>query len=199
MFMSSKIWKKWRSKMRTILITGASGGLAQEIVKLLPEDRLILLGRNQEKLEKLYANHPQTECIGIDITDPSAVQQLVEELYQRYRDRGLVILGFPCGQFLGQELSTGEDAASFCSLNYGVSFPMMKKVRVNGRYEDPIFTYLKRAAPGTLTSCIKWNFTKFLISRDGSRVLRFSPMTKPEKLAPLIEQLLAEQPIDLED
>ena len=89
----------------------------------------------------------------------------LEELYQRYRDRGLVILGFPCGQFLGQELSTGEDAASFCSL----------------------------------TSCIKWNFTKFLISRDGSRVLRFSPMTKPEKLAPLIEQLLAEQPIDLED
>ena len=76
---------------------------------------------------------------------------------------------------------------------------MMKKVRVNGRYEDPIFTYLKRAARGTLTSCIKWNFTKFLISRDGSRVLRFSPMTKPEKLAPLIEQLLAEQPIDLED
>ena len=61
----------------------------------------------------------------------------LEELYQRYRDRGLVILGFPCGQFLGQELSTGEDAASFCSLNYGVSFPMMKKVRVNGRYEDP--------------------------------------------------------------
>ena len=76
---------------------------------------------------------------------------------------------------------------------------MMKKVRVNGRYEDPIFTYLKRAARGTLTSYIKWNFTKFLISRDGSRVLRFSPMTKPEKLAPLIEQLLAEQPIDLED
>ena len=68
----------------------------------------------------------------------------LEELYQRYRDRGLVILGFPCGQFLGQELSTGEDAASFCSLNYGVSFPMMKKVRVNGRYEDPIFIYLKR-------------------------------------------------------
>ena len=185
--------------MRTILITGASGGLAQEMVKLLPEDRLILLGRNQEKLEQLYASHPQAECIGIDITDSSAVQDLVEELYQRYRDRGLVILGFPCGQFLGQELSTGEDAASFCSLNYGVSFPMMKKVRVNGRYEDPIFTYLKHAAPGTLTSCIKWNFTKFLISRDGSRVLRFSPMTKPEKLVPLIEQLLSEQPIDLED
>ena len=70
--------------MRTILITGASGGLAQEMVKLLPEDRLILLGRNQEKLEKLYASHPQAECIGIDITDSSAVQDLVEELYQRY-------------------------------------------------------------------------------------------------------------------
>ena len=76
--------------MRTILITGASGGLAQEMVKLLPEDRLILLGRNQEKLEKLYASHLQAECIGIDITDSSAVQDLVEELYQRYRDRGLV-------------------------------------------------------------------------------------------------------------
>ena len=84
MSMSSKIWKKWRSKMRTILITGASGGLAQEMVKLLPEDRLILLGRNQEKLEQLYASHPQTECIGIDITDSSAVQDLVEDLYQRY-------------------------------------------------------------------------------------------------------------------
>ena len=70
--------------MRTILITGASGGLAQEMVKLLPEDRLILLGRNQEKLEKLYASHLQAECIGIDITDSSAVQDLVEELYQRY-------------------------------------------------------------------------------------------------------------------
>ncbi|WP_455107026.1 glutathione peroxidase [Porphyromonas sp.] len=123
----------------------------------------------------------------------------LEELYQRYRDCGLVILGFPCGQFLGQELRSGEDAASFCMLNYGVSFPMMKKVRVNGRYEDPIFTYLKHVAPGTLTSCIKWNFTKFLISRDGSRVLRFSPITKPEKLAPIIEQLLAETPIDLDE
>ena len=70
--------------MRTIIITGASGGLAQEMVKLLPEDRLILLGRNQEKLEKLYASHPQAECIGIDSTDSSAVQDLVEELYQRY-------------------------------------------------------------------------------------------------------------------
>ena len=70
--------------MRTIIITGASGGLAQEMVKLLPEDRLILLGRNQEKLEKLYASHPQTECIGLDITDSSAVQKLVEELTQRY-------------------------------------------------------------------------------------------------------------------
>ena len=70
--------------MRTILITGASGGLAQEMVKLLPEDRLILLGRNQEKLEQLYASHPQAECIGIDITDSSAVQDFVEELYQRY-------------------------------------------------------------------------------------------------------------------
>ena len=70
--------------MRTIIITGASGGLAQEMVKLLPKDRLILLGRNQEKLEQVYADHPQKECIGIDITDSSAVQKLVEELYQRY-------------------------------------------------------------------------------------------------------------------
>lgn len=70
--------------MQTIIITGASGGLAQEMVKLLPEDRLILLGRNQEKLEQLYADHPQAECIGLDITDSSAVQKLVEELYQRH-------------------------------------------------------------------------------------------------------------------
>ena len=114
----------------------------------------------------------------------------LEELYQRYRDRGLVILGFPCGQFLGQELSTGEDAASFCSLNYGVSFPMMKKVRVNGRYEDPIFTYLKRAARGTLTSCIKWNFTKFLINKKGQVVARFEPTESIENIAKQIEELL---------
>ena len=111
----------------------------------------------------------------------------LEELYQRYRDRGLVILGFPCGQFLGQELSTGEDAASFCSLNYGVSFPMMKKVRVNGRYEDPIFTYLKHAAPGTLTSCIKWNFTKFLINRNGKVVARFEPTVDLKEVQKAVE------------
>ena len=114
----------------------------------------------------------------------------LEELYQRYRDRGLVILGFPCGQFLGQELSTGEDAASFCSLNYGVSFPMMKKVRVNGRYEDPIFTYLKRAARGTLTSCIKWNFTKFVVDRKGEVVARFEPTASLDDLEKCVASLL---------
>ena len=114
----------------------------------------------------------------------------LEELYQRYRDRGLVILGFPCGQFLGQELSTGEDAASFCSLNYGVSFPMMKKVRVNGRYEDPIFTYLKHAAPGTLTSCIKWNFTKFLVDRKGNVIARFEPTVDMEEVRKAVEAAL---------
>ena len=115
----------------------------------------------------------------------------LENLWQQYRDKGLVVLGFPCNQFGKQE--PGEEGAisEFCELNFGVSFPLFKKVDVNGADAHPLFVQLKQRAPGLLGSKgIKWNFTKFLISADGSQVKRFAPTTKPEELGSEIEALL---------
>lgn len=115
----------------------------------------------------------------------------LEALWQAYKDRGLVILGFPCNQFGQQE--PGDDAAisEFCELNFGVTFPLFKKVEVNGSNAHPLFVQLKKRAPGLLGSQgIKWNFTKFLIDRDGQSVKRYAPATKPEALKTAIEALL---------
>ena len=115
----------------------------------------------------------------------------LEALWQAYKDRGLVILGFPCNQFGQQE--PGDDAAisQFCELNFGVTFPLFKKVEVNGSNAHPLFVQLKKRAPGLLGSQgIKWNFTKFLIDRDGQSVKRYAPATKPEALKTAIEALL---------
>jgi len=117
--------------MRTIIITGASGGLAQEMVKLLPEDRLILLGRNQEKLEKLYANHPQTECIGIDITDSSAVQQLVEELYQRYGQIDVLVNNAGYGIFEDFDRISDQQVREMFEVN---TFALMQFSRLIGAH-----------------------------------------------------------------
>lgn len=106
----------------------------------------------------------------------------LEDLYQKYKDKGLVILGFPCNQFAKQEPGNDEDIASFCELNFGVTFPLMKKVDVNGKEASPLYQFLKKKAGGFLFSRIKWNFTKFLIDRDGQTVKRFSPVTNPESL-----------------
>ena len=114
----------------------------------------------------------------------------LEQLYQQYKDQGLVILGFPCNQFAGQEPGTGSDAEAACQLNYGVTFPIMQKIKVNGNEADPIFKYLKSQAGGFLTNAIKWNFTKFLVSRDGTQIKRFAPYTKPEKIEDDICKLL---------
>jgi glutathione peroxidase len=101
------------------------------------------------------------------------------------------VLGFPCNQFGGQEPGSSESIGQFCQVNYGVSFPMMEKVEVNGRNAHPLFTWLTRTAPGLLgTTAIKWNFTKFLVSRDGTTVERFAPKEAPAKLAPRIEAAL---------
>jgi glutathione peroxidase len=116
--------------------------------------------------------------------------QGLEELNQKYKDRGLVVIGFPSGDFANQELSDGSKAEEFCQLNYGVTFQIMKKVHVNGEGADPIFKFLKNKTRGFLGSRIKWNFTKFLISPDGSKVKRYSPITKPEKMEKDIEQML---------
>ena len=115
----------------------------------------------------------------------------LEQIYRQFRDQGVVVLGFPCNQFGGQE--PGDEAAigAFCEKNYGVTFPLFAKIDVNGSNADPLFTQLKKDAPGLLgTEAIKWNFTKFLVGKDGKAVTRFAPSTKPEALAGAIEKLL---------
>lgn len=115
----------------------------------------------------------------------------LENLWQYYRERGLMVLGFPCNQFGSQEPGSPLEIANFCSLNYGVSFPLFNKIEVNGPGAHPLFNELKRLAPGILGSRrIKWNFTKFLLTADGRRVTRFAPITKPERLFDRIETLL---------
>lgn len=116
----------------------------------------------------------------------------LEALYQKYKDQGLVILGFPCDQFAHQEPGDDAQIAQFCEINFGVTFPLMKKIDVNGDNADPVFKFLKSKTRGLLGSSVKWNFTKFLISRDGSRIERFAPVTTPESLDKKIADWLAE-------
>lgn len=106
----------------------------------------------------------------------------LEALYQKYAARGLVVLGFPCNQFGKQEPGGVDEIEQTCHINYGVSFPMFEKVNVNGAAAHPVFRYLKQELPGVLGSRIKWNFTKFLIGRDGKPLKRFAPFTTPEKM-----------------
>ena len=106
----------------------------------------------------------------------------LEELYRDYKDRGFEVLAFPCNQFGAQEPGDAEEIRNFCSLTYDVSFPLMAKIDVNGDDADPIFKHLKKEKTGLLGSGIKWNFTKFLIGRDGTPLKRFAPFTTPEKM-----------------
>ena len=115
----------------------------------------------------------------------------LEKLYKEYKDKGLVILGFPCNQFANQEPGTTKDISEGCLINYGVSFQMMSKIDVNGPTAHPIYKYLKKELKGFPGSEIKWNFGKFLIDKNGNPYKRFSPLTKPEKLRKDIEKLLA--------
>lgn len=116
----------------------------------------------------------------------------LEKLWIEHKDRGLVVLGFPCNQFGQQEPGTESEIAAFCDLNYNVSFPMFSKVVVNGRGLHPLYAWLRRAAPGMLgLQAVKWNFTKFLIDRTGNKVTRFGSDVEPASIAPQIEALLA--------
>lgn len=115
----------------------------------------------------------------------------LESLYKKYKDQGLVILGFPCNQFGGQEPGDAKDIQQTCEINYGVSFPMFAKVEVNGAGAHPLFAWLTDALPGLLGKSIKWNFTKFLIGRDGQPLKRFATITKPVRLEKHIEAALA--------
>jgi glutathione peroxidase len=115
----------------------------------------------------------------------------LEKVYEKYRDQGFEVLGFPCNQFGAQEPGESDDIAQFCSKNYGVTFPMFEKVEVNGDGAHPLFKWLKTGAPGLLgTKDIKWNFTKFLVDRNGKVVDRYAPTTRPDAIAKDIEKLL---------
>lgn len=115
----------------------------------------------------------------------------LQSLYEEYKDRGFAVLGFPCNQFGAQEPGGEEEIGAFCERNYGVGFPMFAKIDVNGPDTHPVFKALKKAAPGLLGSeSIKWNFTKFLVDKDGKVVERYAPTTRPEDLKPAIEKLL---------
>jgi glutathione peroxidase len=115
----------------------------------------------------------------------------LEELYRKYKDRGLVVVGFPCNQFMAQEPGDEAQISSFCSQTYEVDFPMMRKVDVNGPTAHPLWKYLKRRQRGVLgTEGVKWNFTKFLVDRKGDVVARFPPITEPKALEGAIEALL---------
>lgn len=115
----------------------------------------------------------------------------LEALQRKYAARGLVVLAFPCNQFGAQEPGSEAEIGAFCEKNYGVTFPVSEKVDVNGESAHPLFKYLTKAAPGLLgTTAIKWNFTKFLVDRDGVVVERFAPTTKPEELEGQIEAWL---------
>ncbi|QUX19195.1 glutathione peroxidase [Staphylococcus haemolyticus] len=114
----------------------------------------------------------------------------LQALYEKYKDQGFVILGFPCNQFGGQEPGSGAEANQNCKINYGVTFPIHEKVDVKGENQHPLFRYLTDAAKGMLSEKIKWNFTKFLVDSDGNVVSRFSPQKKPAQIEKDIEKLL---------
>jgi glutathione peroxidase len=117
----------------------------------------------------------------------------LQKLYEKYQEKGLVILGFPCNQFANQEPGDEQSISEGCLVNYGVTFPMFSKIDVNGKQAHPLFNYLKSKLPGTFGNSIKWNFTKFLIDAEGKPVKRYAPTTSPEKidgdLATALEQL----------
>jgi glutathione peroxidase len=117
----------------------------------------------------------------------------LEEVYQQFRDKGVEVLGFPCNQFGAQEPGNADEIGAFCEKNYGVSFPLFEKIEVNGDSAHPLYKYLKSEAPGVMgTEAIKWNFTKFLVRKDGTVYKRYAPQTEPKELIGDIEKLLAE-------
>ncbi|MGM0855421.1 MAG: glutathione peroxidase [Bacillota bacterium] len=114
----------------------------------------------------------------------------LQGLYEEYKEEGLVVLGFPCDQFMNQEFDDQDEIMEFCQVNYGVSFPMFAKVDVKGKEAHPLFTFLTKEKKGVLLSNIKWNFTKFLVGKNGEVVDRYSPQTNPRKIEDDIKRLL---------
>ena len=114
----------------------------------------------------------------------------LESLYEKYREKGFVILGFPCNQFLHQDPGTNEEIQNFCKINYGVTFPVFAKIDVRGKTQNPLYTYLTKDSGNQFKGAIKWNFTKFLIDREGNIVRRYAPPVTPEEIMPDVESLV---------
>ena len=156
------------------------------------------------EFHQLSANNPQGRPISMSDFEGKVVMEVntatqcgltpqfegLEKLYQDYKDRGLIILGFPCNQFGAQEPLANEVMEETCKVNHGVTFPLFQKIDVNGAHAHPVFKYLKSKLGGLFGSRIKWNFTKFLIDKDGRPVKRFAPTTKPAYIEPYIKKLL---------
>lgn len=138
----------------------------------------------------IYAGHPVLVVNTASKCGLTPQYEGLEALHQKYKEAGLIILGFPCNQFGNQEPGTEDEVAEFCQINYGVSFQMMSKVDVNGPNEHPVYGYLKKAVGPKLIKLIKWNFTKFLIDKDGNPVKRYAPTTLPKAIEDDIESLL---------
>jgi glutathione peroxidase len=138
-----------------------------------------------------YAGHPLLIVNTASKCGLTPQYEGLQQLHQEYGERGLVVLGFPCDQFAHQEPGAEAEIEEFCTVNYGVTFPLSSKIDVNGRQTDPVFAFVKKRAGGLLGTTIKWNFTKFLVAPDGLTVTRFSPQTKPEALRQAIEPLLS--------
>lgn len=152
----------------------------------------------------LKAKTPQGEEIGMDAYKDKVVLVVntatkcglapqfegLEALHQKYKDKGLVVLGFPCDQFAGQEPESNETVEQACQINFGVTFKLFGKSKVNGAETNEVFKYLKQNLGGILGSAIKWNFTKFLIDKNGKPIKRFAPTTKPEAIEAYIKKLL---------
>jgi glutathione peroxidase len=144
----------------------------------------------QEVSLSQYAGHPVLIVNTASKCGLTPQYEGLQALHQEFADRGLVVLGFPCDQFAHQEPGDATEIEEFCTVNYGVTFPLSTKIDVNGKDTDPVFAFLKKRAGGKLGTTIKWNFTKFLVAPDGVTVTRFSPQTKPESLRDAIEPLL---------
>lgn len=139
-----------------------------------------------------YAGHPLLIVNTASRCGFTPQYEGLQALHEEFRREGLVVIGFPCDQFAHQEPGDDAEIDEFCRANYGVTFPLSTKVDVNGRRTHPVFAFLKARAGGRLGAAIKWNFTKFLVGKDGQVIKRFSPTTEPEKLIPAIEKALAE-------
>jgi glutathione peroxidase len=179
------------SRLEGIAVGSGAARSVYEFSASLLDGRTVTLGEFQGRV--LLIVNTASQC---GLTPQYAG---LENIYERFRDRGLEVLGFPCNQFGGQEPGSAEQIKAFCEESYGVAFPMFARIEVNGPSAHPLYQFLKKEKPGMLgIGRISWNFTKFLVNRQGVVAKRFGPATKPEALAGTIEQLLAEQD-DLHD